>query len=137
MTIKKRSGRQDVLSGEITFDGTDVVGTTFNGALELPNGARAVGGEFIVIEAGDAALTVDIGDDDTDDRYGSAVNAVTLGRTALTLDGSVMESTGDVGVTFSAQPTQGKFKISVQYVVASRVAFNQGLDYRGEGIRGA
>jgi hypothetical protein len=137
MTIKKKSGRQEVVSAEIEFMGTDVVGTTFNGAIELPGGARVVSAEFQVIEAAQAAVTVDVGDSVDPDRYGAAVNAVTLARTALTPTGFVTTTEGDVGVTFSAQPTQGKFRLSLQYVVAGRVAFSQGLDYRADGVRGA
>lgn len=135
--IKKQSGRQEVIHAELEFLGTDVVGTTFNGTLELPGNARIISGDFQVIEAGQAALTADIGDNASGNRYANDVNAVTLGRTALSPTGFVTTAEGDVGVTFSAQPTQGKFRLSVQYVQKGRVAFSQGLDYRGAGIRGA
>lgn len=137
MTIKKKSGRQEVISGEVEFLGTDVVGTTFNGALELPFGARIVSGDLQVIEAAQATVTVNVGDSASGNRYLNAGDAATTGRRALVPTGFVTTAEGDVGVTFSAQPTQGKFRLSVQYVVAGRTAFSQGLDFRADGVRGA
>lgn len=135
--IKKQSGRQEVIHAEIEFLGTDAEGTTFNGGMELPGNARIISGDLQVIEAGQAGLTLDVGDDASGNRYANDVNAEALGRTALTPTGFVTTVEGDVGVTFSAQPTQGKFRLSVQYIQKGRVAFSQGLDYRGTGIRGA
>lgn len=137
MTIKKKSGRQEVISAEIEFLGTDVVGDTFNGAIELPGNAHIISGELQVIEAGQAALTADVGDSTVGDRYASAVDAAAVGHNSLTPTGFDTTADGDVGVTFNEQPTQGKFRLCVQYVQKGRVAFSQGLDYRGAGIRGA
>ena len=137
MTIKKRSGRQEVVSGELEFPFSDVDGTAFNGVVELPDGARVISGEFEVIEAADAGTTVNVGDSEDGDRYKAAIDCTATGVTALDPTGLVMSEIGDVGATFNQAMTQGKFKLSVQYVVKGRVAFSQGLDYRGEGIRGA
>lgn len=137
MTIKKRSGRQEVVSGELDFPSADVVGTAFNGVVEIPDGARVVGGEFEVLEAADAGTTVDVGDADDGDRYAAAIDCTVVGRTELTPTSHVMANAGDVGATFNQAMTQGKFRLGIRYVVRGRVAFAQGLDYRGEGIRGA
>ncbi len=137
MTIRKQSGRQEVVSGAIEFDYTQVADGTFHGALELPNGAEVVGGTLQVLEAAQATVTIDVGDATTGDRYVDGADATAVAATALTVTGFVMPNVGDVGVTFSAAPTQGRFKLSVQYVVTGRVAFSQGLDFRAEGMRGA
>lgn len=137
MTIKKKSGRQEVVSGEIEFLAADVVGTVFNPAVELPQGARIVSGELITVAPAQAGVTVDVGDALVGNRYANDVSVAAAGRAALTPTGFVTSGTADVGVTFSAAPTQGVFKLAVQYVVAGRVAFSQGLDYRADGVRGA
>ncbi len=135
--IRKQSGRQEVISGQITFDHTQIDDDTFHGAIELPNGAEVVSGSLQVVEAAQAGVTADVGDSDTGDRYVDGADATAEARTAFTLTGHVTDGIGDVGVTFSAKPTQGSFKLSVQYVVTGRAAFSQGLDYRGDGVRGA
>lgn len=137
MTIKKKSGRQDVLYARIEFGFADIDDNTFHGAIELPANARVVGGAFEVLAAAQATVTADVGDGTVADRYKADVAATAVARTALVPTGFKTTTVGDVGVTFSDQPTQGSFAIEVQYVVEGRVAMSQGLDYRGEGIRGA
>lgn len=137
MAIKKKSGRQDILFGRIEFDFNDIADTTFHGAIELPHGARVVGGAFFVTAAAQAGVTVDIGDSVSGNRYGNDIAATAADRTAITLTGYKTPSDSDIGVTFSAKPTQGSFALEVQYVVDGRVAMSQGLDYRGPNIRGA
>lgn len=137
MTIKKQSGRQDILFARIEFGHADIADNTFHGAIELPYGARVVGGAFEVLAAAQATVVADVGDSASGNRYKNDIDATALGRTALVPTGFKTTAEGDVGVTFSAKPTQGSFALEVQYVVEGRVAMSQGLDYRGAGIRGA
>lgn len=138
MPIKKLSGRQEVISAEVPFTFADVTGTTFHGAIELPYGARLLNtGSLTVVAASQASVTLDVGDTTVANRYGNDLDMATTGRKALTATDFVTAVEGDIGLTFSAQPTQGSFVLSVQYVVAGRVAFSQGLDFRAAGIRGA
>lgn len=137
MAIKKKSGRQDILFGRIEFDFNDIADNTFHGAIELPHGARIVGGAFSVTGVAQAGVTVDIGDSVSGSRYGNDIVATAAGRTALTLTGYKTPNDSDIGVTFSTKPTQGSFALEVQYISDGRVATSQGLDYRSPNIRGA
>lgn len=135
--IKKQSGRQEVISGEISFGFADIDGTTFHGALELPAGARVIGGQLITLSPAQSSVVADIGDATVTNRYTDNANVAAAGEVNLTPTGFQTTVEGDVGVTFSAKPTQGAWTLSVQYVVAGRVAFSQGLDYRSPNVRGA
>jgi len=137
MTIKKKSGRQDVLYGRIEFGFADIDDTTFHGAIELPYGATVVAGAFDVLVAAQATVVADVGDADVGNRYKNDIDCTALGRTALVPTGFKTTAEGDVGITFPVKPTQGSFQLEVQYVVDGRVAMNQGLDYRGPNVRGA
>jgi hypothetical protein len=145
MTIAYKSGRQEVISAEIEIGYADLLGLsgTQQDAIQVPAGARLVSGDVTVLEAFNSATSdvLRIGDAGSATRYaGSDINLAATGRTALTLTGyehTVEEFIKARWTGTGTAPTAGKFRLSFQYVVKGRVAFSQGLDYRGAGIRGA
>jgi hypothetical protein len=137
MSIKKKSGRQDILLARVEFGFADVASATFNGAIELPHGARVVGGALEVLVATQATVVIDVGDTLVANRYKDNVDGTAVARTALIPTGYKTLLDADVGVTFSAAPSSGSFALEVQYVVEGRTAMTQGLDYRGPNVRGA
>ena len=150
MSIKYKSGRQEVISAEIEVSYSDLVSGVAADAIQVPYGARLVNGDVTVLEAfnstgSGATDTLVVGDSGDNDRYtGSAINLRSLGHTALTLTGYEHTAEQFVKTLFTstpgsggAAPTAGKFRLSFQYVVKGRVAFSQGLDYRADGVPGA
>lgn len=135
--LKKKSGRQEPLFGELRFKASEVVGATFNAAVELPQGARILFGELIVVSPAQAGLTADLGDAAVGNRYANDVSVAVAGRIPMVPTGYVTSGVADVGVTFSAQPTAGEFVLAVTYAVMNRSCVSQGLDYRGDNVRGA
>ncbi len=138
--LNQQSGRQDVLSAEVVITAASVSGVTTGGpvaAVELPKGAIVVGGDVVVEEVFNSTTdTLAIGDDGSTARYGSGIALQSLGRTALTLTGYkyLALNTVDALYTHTGGPaTTGRARIRVEYVVAGRVAFSQGID-QGEGF---
>jgi hypothetical protein len=132
-------GGQYPITAEFTFDvandtmknvsGVDddfkVVGSHAFDALLLPQGAILTGGEVVTETAvtGATAYNVKVGDSNDDDRYLSATDRVTAGRTALVPTGYV--SSGEqVRVTVTptvADATAGKVTVRITYVIRNRV----------------
>lgn len=148
MSVKYRSGRQEVVAAELEVTVADLLSPSSlagvaQNAIEVPRGARLVGGDVVVTEVFNSTTsdTLKLGDAADDDRYtGSAVNLQALGRTALTLTGyehSVSEFLKTLWASGGGTPTTGKFRITLLYVVKGRSAFNQGLDFRAPGVLGA
>ena len=128
MTIKRKSGRQEVVSAILDFNFADANGTNFNPLAELPGDGIVVSGHLLVESAGDAGLTANLGDSVSGNRYGNAVAMDAAGATALGITGYEYTTIDNLGITFSAQPTQGSGRIVVNYVVSGRAGFSQGLD---------
>jgi hypothetical protein len=142
--IKQKSGRQEALTAilSIAFDDVTAYGTAEN-AIELPQNAIVIGGDITVTTAWNSATTATfkLGDATDDDRYtGSAIDLKSAGRTALTLTGykhTVNESLKALIAQTGTAATAGAARLTLTYVVEGRVCTSQGLDYRGDGIRGA
>lgn len=138
MPIHKQTGRQWILSAEMTVLFSDDFGAQADTAIvqdlfRLPTGARVVGGEIVVEVVWTNTATVDIGDVTQADRYtATPINLEVLGRTALTLDGfKTTETERDVNLSplFTvSDSTTGQAYIRIDYVIEDRVNENQPLD---------
>lgn len=149
MEVLKSADRQYSLSASrvITFaDGLAVAGTddAVQDLMDIPTGARVVGGEIVVETAWDSGTSavVDIGDGDDPDRYtgGGAVDLTSVGRTALTLTGFKYagEDTIDLDPTFlGSTATAGQAYIRVEYVLEDRAHETQGVNVADYGSKNA
>lgn len=143
MTIPYKSGRQEVISAEIDITLAMLETGVAIDAIQVPAGARLVGGDVTVTQVFNSTTsdTIKVGDAGDDDRYtASAINLQALGRTALTLTGYRHTTEQFVKALWTSgvgTPTTGAFTLSFQYVVQGRAAFSQGLDFRADGVRGA
>lgn len=131
-------GQQYPLVAEFTFSFDDTmidvngalkdfktVGSTVVDAINLPTGAIVIGGEVVTETAvsGSTAYNIKVGDSNDDDRYLSATDRVTAGRTALVPTGYVGNGE-QIRVTVAptvADATAGKVTVRVQYIVRNRV----------------
>ena len=134
MPITRDPGRQPVTHAEVTINFADPIayGTAEN-AIELPPGARIVGGDVTILTPFNSTTnTIAIGDVTAAARYGTGIDlkAAAGTRTALTLTGFVttpaerfvranLAQTGGV-------PTAGSVRLSIGYVVSRRSHFTQG-----------
>lgn len=123
--LKMDVGRQEPLFGEISFDFSNIAdtGVAVN-AIDLPYGARIIGGEVLVDTAFNpgTSLVLDIGDAITGNRYVNDVDLKVVGRTALVPTGYVSDG-GAVTITptlVGAAATQGAARLSLQYVIKGR-----------------
>lgn len=148
MEVLKSADRQYPISAErtITFaDGLAIAGTddAVQDLLDIPTGARVVGGEIVVETVWDSgtSATLDIGDGDDPDRYtASPVDLTTLGRTALVLTGHKYtgEDTIDIDPTLlGTTATTGQAYIRVQYVIEDRSHETQGFNVSDYGSKNA
>lgn len=144
MSIKFKSGRQELPTAILNINFADVAGLSAvsQDAISVPANAIVTGGEITVTTAWNTtgAATLSLGDAASATRYLNAVNLKAAARTALTLTGfkhTVEEFLKAVATLADAAATQGDARIVLTYAVEGRSAFNQGLDYRGDGIRGA
>lgn len=134
MPIKTVSSRQSIIHAEVVvnFGDPTAYGTAEN-AIELPPGARVVGGDATIITPFNSTTnTLAIGDATTPARYGTGIDlkAAAGTRTALTLSGFVTTAAerfvrANLALT-GGVPTAGAVRISVAYVRAGRSAFTHG-----------
>lgn len=144
--IKLKSGRQEIVSAEpieVNYNDVAAYGSAEN-VFDIPANAILVGGEVTVLTAWNSATTatLKLGDSTDDDRYtSSAIDLKTAGRVALTLTGykhTVNEFLKALFAQTGAAATAGKCRIRIEYIVAGRAAFSQGLDTRAaSGLPGA
>lgn len=144
MSIKYKSGRQEALTAVLNINFADVAGLSAvsQDALSVPANAIVIGGEITVVTVWNTAgaATLSLGDAASATRYLSAVNLKAAARTAITLTGfkhTAEEFLKAVATLADAGATQGDARIVLTYAVEGRSAVSQGLDYRGDGIRGA
>lgn len=132
VALTKRDDRQDVLSAEFVLNYNDFTTVTddthtLTGAFTLPANARVVGGEVVVDTAWAMATTgaalLDVGDGDSINRYGAAINLETAQSNALTVTGYKYPETDqiDLTVTYTIDvPTAGKLYLRIEYIVEGR-----------------
>jgi hypothetical protein len=135
MAIKKDAGRQPITHAELVINfGDPVAYGAAEDAIELPPGARVVGGDVTVLTPFNSATSnaIGLGDVTTPTRYAAAVDlkAAAGTRVALTLPGFVTTPTERFIRANLAQvggvPTAGSVRISVAYVQNKRSWFTQG-----------
>ena len=132
LTLKEQnSGRQYPLIAVVELGFADLPAGEATEIFELPHGAVVIGGDFVVTQVGDGAVseTMDIGDTASGDRYADGVNAKALARTALTITG--FKTSGKTAITATrieggAAAMQGTYRFTVLYMQTDRSNENQG-----------
>lgn len=126
MAITKNPDRQWPLRAKVTFIQADLATGVAAAAIDLPGGARVVGGQIAIVTAGDSVTTdtITVGDGTTANRYASGVNGKAPGVTALTID-ELAHATGMgvVYITNTAAGTEGTAMVGfleVEYVIEGR-----------------
>lgn len=132
MPIKKDSSRQEVIAAIKAITGTDAIvtpATGFQPVIEVPGGAELLNVSLVVTVAFGAAITADVGDEDLNTRYATALDMNTLGKKTVTMTGLQYTAVKNLGLKFSAAPAAtGRARLSAEYVINGRAAFSQGLD---------
>ena len=126
MAITKNPDRQYQLRAKVTFTQADIPTGVAVSMIDLPGGARVIGGQIAIVTAGDSVTsdTVTVGDGTTADRYASGVNGKATGVTALAGD-ELAHATGQgvVYITNTAVGTEGTAMVGfleVEYVIEGR-----------------
>lgn len=126
MAITKNPDRQYPLRAKVDFVQADLATGVAAAAIDLPGGARVIGGQIAIVTAGDSVTsdTITVGDGTTANRYASAVDGKATGRTALTPD-ELAHATGKgvVYITNTAVGTEGTAMVGfleVEYVIEGR-----------------
>lgn len=126
MAIVKNPDRQYALTARADFTQADLASGIAAAAIDLPGGARVVGGRLCVTTAGDSVTsdTLTVGDGTTADRYAAGVNGKLAGLTALTPDAADHATgKGVVYVTNTQVGGEGTAMVGfleVDYVIAGR-----------------
>ncbi len=136
MAIQKNPNRQWPLRAKVDFTYSDftVEGSGIAvAAIDLPGGARVIGGQLAVTTAFNSsggvtpADSLDVGDGTTQARYGGPFNGQTTGVNALTVDQNDHGTgKGSVYITWTpnadatALPTAGAGFLEVEYVIEGR-----------------
>ena len=128
---EQNSGRQYPLVAVAELAFSDLPTGVATEIFELPHGAVVIGGDFVVVGVGNGSVTetVSVGDAASATRYASAVNALVLARTGLTITG--FKTSGKTAVTATrteggSAATQGTYRFTVLYMQVDRSNENQG-----------
>lgn len=131
--FKKNSARQQVIVAyaDVTFD--QLVSGTFKPLIELPAGAVVLSGALNVRTAFNSGTSdvATVGDATTGNRYKASATVAAAGYGALVPTGLQATAPTTVGVTWTAvgtAATAGALRLIVEYFVAGRAQFAQGLD---------
>jgi hypothetical protein len=135
MAITLDTNRQEVIAArvQVTYAtlGNDV--GTSEGIIQVPEGAKVVGGYINISEVFDSTTsdTIDIGDGvDPDEYTATIIDAQVAACTALTITGYTYTAQDNIDIQWTAgttsTATQGIAEIVVLYIVEGRGAFNQG-----------
>ena len=126
MAISKNPDRQYPLRAKVAFVQADVATGVAAAAIDLPGGARVIGGQIAIVTAGDSVTsdTITVGDGTTANRYASGVNGQATGVTALTGD-ELAHATGKgvVYITNTQAGGEGTAMVGfleVEYVIEGR-----------------
>lgn len=126
MAITKNSSRQYPLVAKVEFAYDDLTSGVAEEAIDLPGGARVVGGRIAITTAFDSVTsdTLTVGDGTTADRYASGVDGQAVGSTELTPDEAANTvGKGAVGLTWTESGggvSQGAGFLEVEYVIDGR-----------------
>ena len=124
VALTNTSGRQWPLVAlvDVSFNNIADTAVAVGNIFKLPPKAVVIGGAIDVIVASDATTsTLNIGDATVGNRYASAVNLKTLGRTVITLTDYLSDG-ADILLTptNTGTATVGTFRIHITYVIAGR-----------------
>jgi len=126
MAITKNPDRQYPLRAKVTFTQADIPTGVAVSMIDLPGGARVIGGQLAIVTPGDSATsdTIDIGDGTTADRYISNTDGKAAGVTAVVGD-ELAHATGQgaVYLTNTAVGAEGTAMVGfleVEYVIEGR-----------------
>ena len=135
MAITLDPNRQEVISAQVTITYATLTSdiAAAEGVIQVPEGARVVGGHINVTEVFDSTTSdaLDIGDGGDDDRYtATPIDLQAAGATALDVTGYTYTAQDNIDVEWTAgstgTATQGIAVITVLYVVDGRAAFSEG-----------
>lgn len=135
MSITKNAGRQEVIAAtvSITHDTLTSDAAASEGVIQVPEGARVVGGHINVTEVFNSTTSdvLDLGDAGDVDRYSATpIDLTALGATALDVTGYTYTAQDDIDVQWTAgstgTATTGEATITVLYIVDGRAAFSEG-----------
>lgn len=131
MTIKKNSGRQELIVATLDFAFSDLTSGADLPAIDLPHNAVVTGGDVVVTTAFNSATSdvLDVGDSASENRYLNDANLASAGRTALAPTGYVVPNDSSITVRWvgtGTAPTAGAARLTVHYYVKNRAAFSQG-----------
>ena len=121
-TVDRNGGTQYPLVGFQTFALSQLTAGSAVGAIKLPAGARVIGGELVITEVFNSTSTdtIAVGDAGSGNRYLTATNVRSLGRTALVPTGYKTTAPGDVTLTWASgggTPTTGAGFLTVMYII--------------------
>lgn len=114
----------DVNDASKDFGAADTGAEVFD-VINLPPGSIVLGGEVVTETAFDAATyNVSVGDSDTADRYLSATDKKSTGRTALVPTGYRNTDGLNIRLTVNAADacTTGKATLRVEYIIEGRAS---------------
>ena len=125
MAITKDFERQYVLSAEVEIDYTQLVTGVAQEAIDIPQNAVVIGGEWIVDTVWDSGTSdvLDIGDGGDVNRYIAADDLTAAGRNVLLLTGFKYTAADTIDAEWTgtgAVPSQGAGRLLVQYVKTGR-----------------
>jgi len=126
MAITKNPDRQWPLRAKVTFTQADVPTGVDTDMIDLPGGARVIGGQVGIVTPGDSVTsdTITVGDGTTANRYGAAIDGQAAGVSALTPD-ELAHATGKGVVTLTNTQVGGEGTamvgfLEVEYVIEGR-----------------
>lgn len=126
MPISKNSSRQYPLVAKVGFTYEDLESGVDAEAIDLPSGARVIGGRLAITEAFDSATsdTLTVGDGTTADRYAAGVDGQAVAVTELTAD-EAANATGKSAVNLTWTEAGGGVSagagfLEVHYVIDGR-----------------
>lgn len=125
----KNYNRQGLIVAMAVITAADLANGLIQAAIQLPGGAIVTGGMLVVSTPfnSEEEATLALGDADTANRYGAALDMKTAGKKDLVPTGHVVPVQSDLTFTFTgALPTEGEARLIVEYVVIGRTEFTQG-----------
>ena len=137
MAITQNAERQYPLVASVSFSGAtadaEVLATGAYPAINIPAGAVVTGGWLDITTVFTATCDIDIGDGVDPDRYSSVIiNADSLGRTDLTLDGGAADASyiypedDTIDITLAVAATiVGAASLYVEYVMTAESRSNE------------
>jgi hypothetical protein len=126
MAVQKNAGRQGLMVAEVVIDFDDIPTTaTYYEAINMPPGARVVGGGLYVLSPWltVTTATLSIGDADLATRYATTKDLEAAAGTHYPFDAIATTGTKNIGVTYAftgSAATAGSARLYVEYFVDGR-----------------